>query len=235
MEAPSENAPAQDSALLEDSNLIAMDEPEATPTPLPTVKRETIEPSISLTGDPDPIEETIADHITETAASGQDAQPMLQDDEEEDKKKLTLRLKYEGFNIQGRHLCVVVEPYPPIRAQTRAPSLAPIFATTQRAPSIAPADYVPRGATPLREKTPLFLPEYDREQSVAPSLTRQRTLPPVPLFHDSQEDEDSDDGGFMEFTQILRSVGQNQAGAVEEDDEIDGAVFFGDADETREL
>ena len=52
---------------------------------------------------------------------------------------------------------------------------------------------------------------------------------------DIEEDEDSDDGGFMEFTQILRSVSQDHAGAAEEDDEIDGAVFFGDADEMREL
>lgn len=223
---------------IDDSILIAMDESEETPAPQPAVKRETLEPSVSLTGGSEPVEEMIAEQIVETATSGQeDAQPMLQDEEEEDKKKLTLRLRYEGFNIQGKHLCVVVEPYPPIRAQTRAPSLAPMFANTQRASSIAPADYVPRGATPRREKTPLFLPEYDRERSVtpAPALARQRTLPPVPLFNENQEDEDSDDGGFMEFTQILRSVSQNQAGAVEEDDEIDGAVFFGDADETREL
>ena len=245
IEGPSEDAqtgPEQDRATvalqLDDSNLIAMDESEETPAPQPSVKRETIEPSVSLTGDPEPVEEVIAEQVIETTGSAQeDAQPMLQDEEEEDKKKLTLRLRYEGFNIQGRHLCVVVEPYPPIRAQTRAPSLAPIFANPQRAPSIAPADYVPRGATPIREKTPLFLPEYDRERSVtpAPSFARRRHLPPVPLFNESQEDEDSDDGGFMEFTQILRSVSQNHAGAAEEDDEIDGAVLFGDADETREL
>lgn len=233
-----EQDPAAGALQLDDSNLIAMDESEETPAPQPTVKRETIEPSVSLADEPELVEETIAEDIVESAAPGQEhAQPMLQDEDEEDKKKLTLRLKYEGFNIQGRHLCVVVEPYPPVRAQTRAPSLAPIFANTQRAPSIAPADYVPRGATPLREKTPLFLPEYDRERSVtpAPSFARQRTLPPVPLFNESQEDEDSDEDGFMEFTQILRSVSQNHAGAVEEDDEIDGAVLFGDADETREL
>lgn len=232
-QAQMEQDPAATALRMDDSNLIAMDESEESTAPQPAVKREIVEPSV---GDPGPVKEIIAE-IVEASTSEQDAQPMLQDEEEEDKKKLTLRLKYEGFNIQGRHLCVVVEPYPPIRAQTRAPSLAPIFDHTQRAPSIAPADYIPRGATPRREKTPLFLPEYDRERSVtpAPALARHRNLPPVPLFNDNQEDEESDDGGFMEFTQILRSVSQNQAGAIEEDDEIDGAVFFGDADETREL
>lgn len=142
-QAQMEQDPAATALRMDDSNLIAMDESEESTAPQPAVKREIVEPSV---GDPGPVKEIIAE-IVEASTSEQDAQPMLQDEEEEDKKNLTLRLKYEGFNIQGRHLCVVVEPYPPIRAQTRAPSLAPIFDHTQRAPSIAPADYIPRGAT----------------------------------------------------------------------------------------
>ncbi|KZT74327.1 hypothetical protein DAEQUDRAFT_761195 [Daedalea quercina L-15889] len=225
---------------LDDSGLIAMDESGDTPTPQPVVKSETVEPSMPLTGEPEPVRDIIAEQTAETAASSQaEAQPSLHEEEEEDKKKLALRLKYEGFNIQGHHLCVVVEPYPPIRGPARAPSLAPIFAnaTTQRAPSIAPPDFVVSGGAAQREKTPLFLPEYDRERSVTPALSvaRQRILPPVPLFNEGQEDSDSDDGGFMQFSQILKSVGQDQPGAMEDDDEMDGAIFFGDADETREL
>ncbi|KAH9938212.1 uncharacterized protein B0H18DRAFT_1091036 [Fomitopsis serialis] len=222
---PAETAePATSAVQLDDSGLIAMDEAEDTPAP-------------RLSGS-EPVEDIIADQITATPPTGQaEVQSSLPHVEEEDEKKLVLRLNYEGFNIQGRHLCVVVEPYPPIRASTRAPSLAPVFTNTQRAPSIAPPDFVPSGDARRREKTPLFLPEYDRERSVtpAPAFTRHRTLPPVPLFTDNPEDSDSDDGGFMEFTQVLRSAGQNQAGAMEDDDEIEGAVFFGDADETKEL
>ncbi|TFY60805.1 hypothetical protein EVJ58_g4927 [Rhodofomes roseus] len=230
--------PASSALQLDDSNLIAMEDSEATPALQPAVKRENIEPSIPQAEEAEPIEDTIAEQITATTPTGQDeVQSSLRTGVEEDEKKLALRLRYEAYNIQGRHLCVVVEPYPPIRGPTRAPSLAPIFTNAQRAPSIAPPDFVPSGGAAQREKTPLFLPEYDRERSVtpAPVLTRHRTLPPVPLFNDTAEDSDSDDGGFMEFTQILRSVGQNQAGAVEDDDEIEGAVFFGDADEKQEL
>ena len=44
-----------------------------------------------------------------------------------------------------------------------------------------------------------------------------------------------DDGDMVLFSQILRSAGEHPPGIAEDDDEIDGAVLFGDADETREL
>lgn len=159
-------------------------------------------------------------------------------DEEEAKPKPLLNLHYQGFNIFGSCLCVVVEPWPPVREASRAPSVAPIFSNTPRAPSIAPPDFISSGQreTMQREKTPLFLPDLDRGRSETPApFNRDRQLPPVPLFNDTvdQELDNSDDDGLMEFSQALNHAGDH--GATEADDEMDGAIFFGDADEAREF
>lgn len=189
---------------------------------------------------------TIEGSLTSTPGPGVSDEPQSQqtvihiEDDEEPKPKLSLQLKYQGFQIHGHCLCVVVEPWPPIRSASRAPSLAPMVSTTIRAPSIAPPDFVPSGAAARRERTPLFLPDddQDRGETPGPSIRRLRTLPPVPLFNDIPEEErqyDSDeDGGMMEFSQVLKTGG-TMNGGVEEDDEYDGALFFADADEEREL
>lgn len=185
------------------------------------------EPRLSQTpGDPD---------------AGDSAAPIDIDLEiEEEKPKPVLQLKYQDFSIYGHCLCIVVEPYPPLRSASRVPSAS-------RAPSVA--FFAPRGqstapttgspaASSLRARTPLFLPDDDdRERSVTP-FPRQGTLPPVPLFDDGQDDEedpDSDNGGMMAFSQAMNGYNHLPAGAVDDDDEMDGAVFFGDADEVREL
>lgn len=191
--------------------------------------------------------------IVEDSASSRRQQPSggsppdrtiihIQDDEEEPKPKLTLQLKYQGFQIFGRCLCVIVEPWPPVRSASRAPSLAPMMSTTVRqTPSIAPPDFIPSGAGARRERTPLFLPDDDQDRGESPSITAQRlrTLPPVPLFNETPEDErqyESDDSedGMMQLSQLL-NTGRTVNGGVEEDDEYDGAFLFADADESREL
>ena len=201
------------------------------PADAPVVpKVEETEPSLSEPSGP----------IGELEEGGDGAGPVssamdveLVEDDEEPKPKPILKLRYHGFSIHGRCLCVIVEPYPPLRSGTRAPSLAPTGIIAPRAPSIAPPDFVPSGGAGQRERTPLFLPDFDREPTPAPS--GMRTLPPVPLFSESGEGSDDEDGGMVLFSQILRSVGDHPPGIAEDDDDIDGAVFFGDADETREL
>lgn len=148
-------------------------------------------------------------------------------DVEEEKPKPVLTLKYQDFNIYGQCLCIVVEPYPPLRSASRAPSVAPLF--TSREQSATPSD------ASFRAQTPLFLPddEEDFERGVTPAPLTSRSLPPVPLFN---EDEDADDRGMMAFSQVMNGYAHLPAGAVDDDDDdIDGAVFFGDADEVREL
>lgn len=198
-------------------------------TPIVSKVEET-EPA--LVGEPEQVDQAVPmEEDSEVAPTTMDVE--LVDNEEEPKPKPILKLRYHGFNIHGRCLCVIVEPYPPIRSSTRAPSLAPTGLIAPRAPSIAPPDFVPSGGSGQRERTPLFLPDFDREATPAPSTIRN--LPPVPLFSETADDSDGEDGGMVLFSQILRSVGDHPPGIAEDDDEIDGAVFFGDADETREL
>ncbi|KAJ6539455.1 hypothetical protein B0H19DRAFT_1179172 [Mycena capillaripes] len=155
---------------------------------------------------------------------------------EEEKPKPILTLKYQDFSIYGHCLCVVVEPYPvqrlASRASSRAPSIAPLF--TPRAQSVVPT------AATLRARTPLFLPDDDdRERSETPApFLGQASRPPVPLFDDDDDEDnggqDSDDG-MMAFSQVMNNYSHIPAGAADDDDDLDGAVLFGDADENREL
>lgn len=169
------------------------------------------------------------------SADGASSTPIEIDLEiEEEKPKPMLQLKYRGFSIYGHCLCIVVEPWPSMRF-SRAPSVNP---PSPRAQSIAPPDFVPANSG-VRARTPLFLPDdsdRDRSETPAPFLG-QRILPPVPLFNDwrsGDSDDDSDGGGMMEYSQVL-SGGGDRAGAAEDEEDIDGAAFFGDADEIREL
>jgi hypothetical protein len=160
-------------------------------------------------------------------------------DDDEQKPKLALELKYRSFSNFSRCLCVVVEPWPPLRRATHAPSLASSAAAAsgQSTPSRVPTHSESRNQ---RGKTPLFLPDLDDERAT-PGPSHRRTLPPAPLFDDPQADryieetEDLDDSAaIMRFSQLLNSTGR-VAGAIEEDDEFDGAVLFADADEAKEL
>ena len=213
---------------------------QGSPTPMLVMEKR-------VSGEPTVVKEEVQmDSTTEpldnSSVSGdlEDSAPSeieLDIDEEEAKPKPILQLKYQGFDISGRCLCVVVEPWPPIRAASRTPSVAPLFSNVSQAPNIARPDFISGDQRTLmqREGTPLFLPDPDRERSETPAPSGSwRILPPVPLFNDAiVMDEDSDEDGLMTFSQSLNYAGGH--GAVEADDEIDGAIFFGDADEAREF
>lgn len=239
------NNEANDDALprLHEEALISMDDHEDSVQP--TVKTEEAEPVLdSKTLSPPETTEAI-DIDNEISVPEQpmegitnESDILLAAEEEEEKPKPIMSLQYQGFSIHGRCLCVIVEPYPPIRSQ-RAVSLAPTGLVGPRAPSIAPPDFVPSDGAGQRARTPLFFPDpdYDRERSATPAPFRQRIRPPVPLFNEvpTYDDGDDEDGGMLAFSQILQSVGNYNTGAVEDDDEIDGSVFLGDADEARGL
>ncbi|KAK7061821.1 hypothetical protein R3P38DRAFT_2831750 [Favolaschia claudopus] len=181
----------------------------------------------------------------ETPIPGQDepgglAAPIDIDiDEDEEKPKPVLTLKYRDFSIYGHCLCIVVEPYPPLpsttRAASRAPTIAPLF--NNRGASATPSNS--NSAATLRARTPLFLPDDDDDRSTPAPFIGQGTRPPVPLFDEEQQDDDSDhsdNGGMMAFSQTMNSYSHLPAGAADDGEGLDyGAVFFGDADEVREL
>lgn len=221
---------------MDDTGLIAMDQSENT-TPAPVkVKSEQPEPTIPETiSRPDSPIAVDPDPPAAPLLTNRQAEPgsILVDSDEEEKPKPIMKLKYQGFSIGGRCLCVIVEPYPPLPKAARALSLAPTGLTGPRAPSIAPADFILSGQQ--RGKTPLFLPEDDdRETTPAPWQGRMR--PSLSRVQEAQDEaDDEDDGGMLAYSQILQSVGEYATGAAEDDDDIEGAVFFGDADENREL
>ncbi|KAF7355414.1 hypothetical protein MSAN_01458100 [Mycena sanguinolenta] len=178
--------------------------------------------------------ETTEPQLTQANESGDAAAPIHIDidGEEEEKPKPILNLKYKDFSIYGHCLVIVVQPYPPLRAASRVPSrvptIAPVFASRGQGAA-------PPSAQSVRARTPLFLPDDDeRGETPAPFIGR----PPVPLFDEEQEDDDgeqSDNGGMMAFSQAMNNYSHLPAGAADDDDDLEGAVFFGDADEVREL
>jgi len=134
----------------------------------------------------------------------------LEVDSEEEKPKPILNLTYQGFNIYGHCLCVVVEPWPVIRSMTTSLSNRSVAGSSL---------FQQQTSKPSDERSPpLFLPEELQENEI------------------SDGDSDSDAvGGMMQFSQVLRSVGDSRAGAANDDEGMDGSVLFGDADEFKEL
>ncbi|KAF8525341.1 hypothetical protein JB92DRAFT_3087327 [Gautieria morchelliformis] len=161
--------------------------------------------------------------------------PVFNNDTEghEEKPKLSMRVTYQGFTIYDKCLCVIIEPWPTSRDKSRARSVAPSLAQN---PSVSTEL---REQTPmmlLRERTPLFLPELDPRRSATPAPLPSRFLPPVPLFDENAEPREQEDftdgGGMMAFSQALKSVAGERAGSADGDDN-EGEVFLGDADERR--
>lgn len=155
----------------------------------------------------------------------------LEIEEEEEKPKPILGLKYQGFSIYGQCLCVVVEPWPVVRSTT----VAPLFAKPVSAGRAALRE------SSARAQTPLFLPEdpEDAETHHHADAPRRSTINQSYLnqvLHEVDVSDDEDDmGGMLEFSQVLHNIGGTRAGAVNDDDDMDGSVLFGDADEFKEL
>lgn len=172
--------------------------------------------------------------IDEATTSPQDDTFDLPVDEEEEKPKPGLQLNYKGFSIYGQCLCVVVEPWPAVRSTNPTPQelggisrqLSTHEQSTQAVSNVA-----------SRAKTPLFLAE-DNDMDQDEVETRE----PNPVTHPwddlermDESDTDSEMGAMMAFSQALNLAGDNRPGAAEDEDEIEGAVLFGDADEVRQL
>jgi hypothetical protein len=166
----------------------------------------------------------------------------------EDKPKM-VSLSYSGFEIPGRYLCVIVEPYPPLpkeaanRARTleppnirfRAPSAVPRLKETSITLNPLLASGRGRGVTPadrFRSATPLFLPADDERERTPASTPGPfgKAIPPVPLFnHDSDEDDEPD---LIAFSQALANAHRSSGGL--DDGAEDTEYLRGDADEARE-
>jgi len=167
-------------------------------------------------------------------ASNQAIMDLEISEDEEEKPKPILGLRYQGFSIYGHCLCVVVEPWPVVRTMTG-------IAATLAKMTPAPSSSKPPPSDKDRSRDPLFLPE-DADDDIVEVVDTGRTsgqyvnkpyLDQVLNEVDISDDEDA--GGIMEFSQVLRSIGDSRAGAINDDEDMDGSVLFGDADEYREL
>jgi hypothetical protein len=157
-------------------------------------------------------------------------------EEEATKPKPVLSLSYQNFELPGRCLCVIVEPWPVVKAANRA-SRAPSLAASLRGSSIAPPGFVTSKQLAARGRTPLFLPdddddEPDQKPPNAPQFPQRKVLPAVPAFDEDAADEEDENAELMQFSQALNTSGIH--GEVDDDD-FEGAVFFADADEAREM
>ncbi|EJU06226.1 hypothetical protein DACRYDRAFT_112970 [Dacryopinax primogenitus] len=136
----------------------------------PEVKPEPADPSLNGSIPPTPTDNSVIDFS------------MDPDEEEENKPKPELQLSYQGFSIFGCALCVIVEPYPPIRysvvPQPRARQTSlPVSWASSRSASMEPV-----GTGESRGTTPLFRAEtpFDDQRFAAgtPAVDREET----PLF-----------------------------------------------------
>lgn len=185
--------------------------------------------------------------VIPSASAPKTIDEMLEEDLE-DKPKM-VSLSYSGFEIPGRYLCVIVEPYPPLpkevlhRSKTleppevrfRAPSVVPLLKETSITPSPLLASNREGGVTPaarFRSVTPLFLPADDeRERTPAPTTGPfGKTVPPVPLFNHEEDEEPEPD--LLAFSQALANASRGGGGL--DDCDEDAEYLRGDADEVKE-
>jgi len=184
-------------------------------------------------GDEDYIEP--GDEDSEMISDEEEPPIDLEIEEEEEKPKPVLGLRYQGFSIYGQCLCIVVEPWPVQRSMTVAPVFTQSKHSAQSSSGQQPA---------VRASTPLFLPE-EPEQHGQPTESTSASTPQRShinqayldqvLKNGEVSDDEDDIGGMMELSQILHNIGDSRPGAINDDEDMDGSILFGDADEFREL
>ncbi|KZT62922.1 hypothetical protein CALCODRAFT_513811 [Calocera cornea HHB12733] len=146
--------------------------PSTPPRPAPEsedVKPEPMDASLNGSVPPTPTDNSVIDFSMDP-----------DEDDEANKPKPELQLTYQGFSIFGCALCVIVEPYPPIRfsaipqPKARQTSL-PLTWASSRSASMEPVSLGERGATPLfRPETP-----FDEQRFAAGSSSVDREQTPL--------------------------------------------------------
>lgn len=148
---------------------------------------------------------------------------------DEDLVKPVLSLAYRGFSIYGHCLCIVVEPWPTVSGTTSGRAVPSSSMNT-----VTDHPFV-EGNVHERSKEPLFLPE-EPEDNATPSGSGQYINKTYlnQVLENIGVPDDENVGGMMEFSQVLRSIGDSRAGAMNDDEDMDGSVLFGDADENKD-
>ncbi|GJJ07421.1 hypothetical protein Clacol_001623 [Clathrus columnatus] len=142
------------------------------------------------------------------------------DHDEEEKPKLKMQVSYKGLTVTDEALCIIIEP----RASEPLDTASNL---RQRTLEETIAQRQGSAALPLqREKTPLFLPDPDFERdSFSPFPIRRRSPPEV--------EEEREYESLQAFGETLNSMRDGVAGDIDDDDDDEGQVFLGDADERK--
>jgi hypothetical protein len=165
--------------------------------------------------------------------------------DEEDKPKMAMSLSYNGHYIQGRYLCVIVEPYPPLSSEqipSTEPALPPEvrFRPPPAIPRLRDPSEIPSssavGSTRLRSETPLFLPDEDGSiRGSPPRINRSGAPAPVPSSDELRKGQllrtgEENAGSLLAFSQALTNLRHEEEG-----NESDEDYLRGDADENRRV
>lgn len=150
------------------------------------------------------------------------------EDEETTKKPVLQPLRYKSFTPRVA-LHLVVEPYPPLPPHLRRSVTPAIPLTREGTRQLSePVRSVPN----IRQQTPLFLPDFDRDSvTPAPSaaLGMRSSTPQTQQIIEIEDDDDPVD--MMLLSQAIRAHDSLRSGRLDEDDDND--VLYADADEAR--
>jgi len=144
---------------------------------------------------------------------------------DEDLAKPVLSLTHRGFSIYGHCLCIVVEPWPAVSGTTSGGAASSSMNTD--------SPFV-EGNVHEQRKEPLFLPEEPADNATPSGNADINKTYLNQVLENAEVPDDEDAGGMMEFSQVLRSIGDSRAGAINDDEDMDGSVLFGDADENKD-
>ncbi|KAF8605420.1 hypothetical protein BDV93DRAFT_521734 [Ceratobasidium sp. AG-I] len=134
-------------------------------------------------------------------------------EDEEEKPKQELRLKYAGHVIPSRCICVIAEPWPALPTPAQLASQA---TRRQRRPTSPP---------PTTNTRPLFRADSDDEEEGG---NKAPPKSPSPEF-----DSDDEEGRLRMFSQMINKVGERRSGVAARGgmDEFEDDALYGDADE----
>ena len=134
-------------------------------------------------------------------------------EDEEEKPKQELRLKYAGHVIPSRCICVIAEPWPALPTPAQLASQA---TRRRRKPTSPPPSTNPR---------PLFRADSDDEEEGG---NKGPPKSPSPEF-----DSDDEEGRLRMFSQMINKVGERRSGVAARGgmDEFEDDALYGDADE----
>lgn len=134
-------------------------------------------------------------------------------EDEEEKPKQELRLKYAGHVIPSRCICVIAEPWPALPTPAQLASQA---TRRRRKPTSPP---------PPAKARPLFRADSDGEGEGGNEVPPRS---PSPEF-----DSDDEEGRLRMFSQMINKVGERRSGIAARGgmDEFEDDALYGDADE----